>query len=80
MNLRKFNIGTRLGLGFGLILCAALVIVFASIASAAFNRNAMMKTIQDTGFHQEQAVAMRHALMSSAVAARNMGQIGRAHV
>src|SRR5665647_2317602 len=73
MNLRQLNIGARLGFGFGLILLAATAILLVSMVSSSLNRSALIQTIQNAASRPEQAVVMRHALMRSAVAARNMG-------
>ena len=73
MNLRNINISTRLGAGFGLILLAASAMLAGSLASASVNRQYLLQTLQYSAQNQAQAAAMRETLLSSAVAARNMG-------
>jgi methyl-accepting chemotaxis protein len=73
MNLRTLNIGTRLGLGFGLILLSASVMLGATMMSNAASRNALIETQERASQREDAATGMRMALLSSAVAVRNMG-------
>ncbi len=73
MNLRDLNIGTRLGLGFCVILLSASALLAGSMLSNAASRSALQQTLQTAATQEDHAVAMRHALLSSAVAVRNMG-------
>ncbi len=73
MNLRDLNIGTRLGAGFGLILLAASAMLAGTLVSGSANRQQMLQTLQLSAQNQAQAAAMQATLLSSAVAARNMG-------
>ena len=73
MNLRQMKIGLRLGLGFGLILLAAMAMLAGTLISNNVSRNALLTTLQHAADRQAQAVGMRAALLRSAVAMRNMG-------
>ena len=73
MNLRTLNIGTRLGLGFGLILLSASTMLVGTMMSNTASRNALMETMDRASQREEAASGMRMALLSSAVAVRNMG-------
>ena len=73
MNFRNLNIGTRLGLGFGVILLSASAMLIGAMLSNALTRNALLQTLQQAEQQVSEAVNMRHALLVSAVAMRNMG-------
>jgi methyl-accepting chemotaxis protein len=73
MNLRNLRIGTRLGLGFGLILLLASATLFGAMWSQAASRDALKQALQRAAAQQRQAVDMRLALLGGAVAMRNMG-------
>ncbi|MBT9499970.1 MAG: HAMP domain-containing protein [Burkholderiaceae bacterium] len=73
MNLRDLKIGARFGLGFGVILASASAMLIGAMVSNASSRGALLQTLQVSAAQEDQAVAMRHALLSSAVAVRNMG-------
>ncbi len=73
MNLSDFKIGTRLGLGFGLILLSASAMLVGTQLSSNAARTNLLQTLQRAAAQEQEAVTMRQALMSSAVAIRNMG-------
>ena len=73
MNLRSLNIGTRLGAGIGVILMCSAGMVALALASAANNREVTLSDLHTTAEHRAQAAEMQRALLSSAVAVRNMG-------
>ena len=73
MNLRNLRIGMRLGLGFGLILLLATVTLLGATRSQTAGRDALKQSLQRAAAQQQLAVDMRLALLSSAVAVRNMG-------
>ena len=73
MQLRDLRIGPRLGLGFGLILLAFVATVAAAVYSGQRQREALTLGLQKAAEQQALASAMRDALLSSAVAMRNMG-------
>ena len=73
MNLRNLNIGSRLGLGFGLILLASGAMLANALLAGAHNREAILQTLQAAGQRQADASDMERALLASSVAVRNMG-------
>jgi methyl-accepting chemotaxis protein len=73
MNLRHLKIGLRLGLGFAVILLAACALLAGTLISSGASRSALLDTLQRAAARQDLAVDMRTALLSSAVAVRNMG-------
>jgi methyl-accepting chemotaxis protein len=73
MNLRDIKIGPRLGLGFAVIVLAASAMLVGALVSSGHSRTALLDTLQRAAAQQELAVEMRNALLSSAVAVRNMG-------
>ena len=73
MNLRDLKIGLRLGLGFGVILLAATLMLMGALVSNSINRGALLETLQKAAVQQDLAENMRQALLSSAVSVRNMG-------
>ncbi len=73
MNLRNMKIGLRLGLGFGMILLAASVMLGGALISNGVNRTALMETLHSAAAQQDVAQEMNLALLKSAVAVRNMG-------
>ena len=73
MNLRDLKIGLRLGLGFGVILLAATLMLMGALVSNSINRGALLETLQKAAVQQDLAENLRQALLSSAVSVRNMG-------
>ena len=73
MNMRDMRIGLRLGLGFGMILLAASIMLIGTLVSNASSRAALLGTLQRAAVQQDLAEDMRKALLSSAVSVRNMG-------
>ena len=73
MNLRDMKIGLRLGLGFGVILLAAALMLMGALVSNSISRAALLETLQKAAVQQDLAESMRQALLSSAVSVRNMG-------
>ena len=73
MNLRELNIGTRLGTGFGIILLSAGAMLGGTLVSGNAARSDLLQTLNRAAAQEQEALAMRQALMSSAVSVRNMG-------
>jgi methyl-accepting chemotaxis protein len=73
MNFRNFNIGQRLGMGFGVILLIAAVMLSGVLISDSMSRTALLDTLQRADKREDIARAMLQALLSSAVSVRNMG-------
>ncbi|WP_019576877.1 methyl-accepting chemotaxis protein [Curvibacter lanceolatus] len=73
MNLRDIKTGTRLGLGFALILGALAVLLAGALISNSVSRDALLQTLSSASMREDLAQDMRRALLSSAVSVRNMG-------
>jgi methyl-accepting chemotaxis protein len=73
MNLRDMTIGLRLGLGFGMILLAASVLLVGTLVSNGASRATLLETLQRASAQQVLAAEMRKSLLLSAVSVRNMG-------
>jgi len=73
MNIRDMRIGLRLGLGFGMILLAASILLVGSLVSNGNSRATVLGTLQRAAAQQDLAEKMRRTLLSSAVSVRNMG-------
>ncbi len=73
MNFGNMRIGLRLGLGFGMILLAASVMLVGTLLSNSASRATLLETLQHAAAQQDLAEEMRLTLLSSAVAVRNMG-------
>lgn len=73
MNLRNFNIGLRLGMGFSVILLAAASMLITALVSVSANRTALLDTLQRASIQEEIANNMRNMMLSSAISVRNMG-------
>ncbi len=73
MNLRNMKIGLRLGVGFGVILLAAALMLSGALISNSMSRGALLDTLQKAADQQNLAESMREALLKSAVSVRNMG-------
>ncbi len=67
------KIGLRLGIGFGLILLVAGMLVVGAIVSSSSDRTQLLETLHCAANQQELAHAMNIALLKGAVAIRNMG-------
>ncbi len=73
MNLRNLRIGTRLGLGFGLILLLTSLMLLGAMWSQAASRSSLKLAEQRAAAQEQLAFEMRLTLLSGAVAVRNMG-------
>ncbi|MDO9286814.1 MAG: methyl-accepting chemotaxis protein [Aquabacterium sp.] len=73
MNLRDLKIGTRLGLGFGVILVSASALIAGALVSNGSSRGDLLSTLQKSRDREALAVAMRQSLLHGAVAVRSMG-------
>ena len=73
MNIRDMRIGLRLGLGFGMILLVASVMLVGTLISNGNSRATVLGTLQRAAAQQDLAEEMRRTLLSSAVSVRNMG-------
>ncbi|MBI2749536.1 MAG: MCP four helix bundle domain-containing protein [Burkholderiales bacterium] len=73
MNIRDMRIGLRLGLGFGMILLVAAVMLIGTLVANGTSRTALMTTLQRASAQQDLAEDMRRSLLASSVSVRNMG-------
>ena len=73
MHMRDIRIGLRLGLGFGVILLAAALMLIGSQVSNGVSRASLMSTLQRASVQQDLAEEMRRSLLASSVSVRNMG-------
>ncbi|RJF92096.1 methyl-accepting chemotaxis protein [Noviherbaspirillum saxi] len=72
MNLRAMRIGTRLGIGFAVILALLTVVVAVSTLLVTQNKNALKKGLEVANLKGELVADMKSALLQSGVAMRNM--------
>ena len=73
MNLRHLRIGTRLAVGFGVILATlVLILVIDSIFSAS-NRKEMVAGLELSHSKSELAATMKSSMLESGIAIRNIG-------
>ncbi|MFZ6707788.1 methyl-accepting chemotaxis protein [Undibacterium sp. TC9W] len=73
MNLRNFKIGTRLGVGFGLILVGLIAVILFVNALSGNNRKAMIEGLNLAAQKQVLANNMKSALFEGGIAMRNIG-------
>jgi len=73
MNLRNFKIGTRLGLGFALILVGLIAVILFVNALSGNNRKAMADGLNLSAQKQVLANNMKSALFEGGIAMRNIG-------
>ncbi len=73
MNLRNFKIGTRLGVGFGLILVGLIAVILFVNALSGNNRKAMIEGLNMAAQKQVLANNMKSALFEGGIAMRNIG-------
>ena len=73
MNFRQLRIGTRLAIGFGVILISlVLILIFSSVLSAN-NRKTMMKGIELSRTKTALAATMKTSMLEGGLAIRNIG-------
>jgi len=73
MNLRQLRIGTRLSLGFGVILIALIMILILGSVFSARNRQQMMEGVALSGNKTTFATTMKTSMLEGALAIRNIG-------
>jgi len=73
MNLRNFKIGTRLGVGFALILAGLISVILFVNALSGNNRKAMVDGLNLSAQKQVLANNMKSALFEGGIAMRNIG-------
>ncbi|MFZ6772401.1 methyl-accepting chemotaxis protein [Undibacterium sp. SXout7W] len=73
MELRNFRIGTRLGVGFAVILGGLIMVLVLANTLSASNRNTMVEGLTLASQKQMLANNMKSALFESGIAMRNIG-------
>jgi methyl-accepting chemotaxis protein len=73
MNLRDLKIGTRLGIGFGILLLILVMMVLSAIGLNYRNKATLMAGMERTSAKSAQAAAMKSATLETGIAMRNIG-------
>jgi methyl-accepting chemotaxis protein len=73
MNLRNLRIGTRLGIGFGVILTMLIVLLIADSFFSSSNRRQMIAGLELSNAKTTLAGAMKSGLLEGGIALRNIG-------
>ncbi|MEC5218193.1 methyl-accepting chemotaxis protein [Actimicrobium sp. GrIS 1.19] len=73
MNLRRLRIGSRLGLGFGVILLILLLALVAVGVLNANNKSALVAGLAQAEGKADLAATMKNALLEGGIAMRNIG-------
>ena len=73
MNVRNFKIGTRLGIGFGIILLILVALVLAANGLNHRNKSQLNEGLELTSAKNRNATAMKSAMLESGIAMRNIG-------
>ena len=73
MNLRHLRIGTRLAMGFGVILATLVLILFIDSIFSASNRKEMVAGLELSHSKSELAATMKSSMLESGIAIRNIG-------
>ncbi|HTD04432.1 methyl-accepting chemotaxis protein [Undibacterium sp.] len=73
MDLRNLRIGTRLAIGFGVILAMLIIVLAADSVFSANNRRQMMAGLETVNNKSAQAAAMKSSLLEGGIAIRNIG-------
>ncbi|MBC3883541.1 methyl-accepting chemotaxis protein [Undibacterium griseum] len=73
MNLRQLRIGTRLSIGFGIILLSLMTMIVVGSMLSARNRQQMVAGIDASHQKTTLAVSMKVSILEGALAVRNIG-------
>jgi methyl-accepting chemotaxis protein len=73
MNLRKLRIGTRLAIGFGVILAMLIILLVADSFFSASNRRQMIAGLELSNTKSALAANMKSSLLEGGIALRNIG-------
>ncbi|MBB3222497.1 methyl-accepting chemotaxis protein [Pseudoduganella umbonata] len=73
MNVRNFKIGTRLGIGFGIILLILVALVLTANGLNHRNKSQLNEGLELTSAKNRAAIAMKGAMLESGIAMRNIG-------
>jgi methyl-accepting chemotaxis protein len=73
MNVRDYKIGTRLGIGFGIILLILVAVVLSANVLNSRNKAALTAGLELITTQTAQAQAMKGAMLETGIAMRNIG-------
>lgn len=73
MKLRRLNLATRLGVGFGIILAILVALVVVGNALNLSNKKNLNNGLELANTKAELAVTMKSALLESSIAMRDIG-------
>jgi len=73
MNVRDYKIGTRLGIGFGIILLILVAVVLSANVLNTRNKAALTAGLELITVQTAQAQAMKSAMLETGIAMRNIG-------
>jgi len=73
MNVRDYKIGTRLGIGFGIILLILVAVVLSANVLNTRNKAALTAGLELITAQTTQAQAMKSAMLETGIAMRNIG-------
>ncbi|QGZ38727.1 methyl-accepting chemotaxis protein [Pseudoduganella flava] len=73
MNVRDYKIGTRLGVGFGIILLILVALVLSANGLNHRNKAQLTAGLELTGAKNHEASEMKSAMLESGIAMRNIG-------
>ncbi|HEX8606102.1 MAG TPA: methyl-accepting chemotaxis protein, partial [Pseudoduganella sp.] len=73
MNVRDYKIGTRLGIGFGIILLILVALVLTANGLNHRNKAQLNEGLELTSAKTRAAIAMKSAMLESGIAMRNIG-------
>jgi methyl-accepting chemotaxis protein len=73
MSVRNFKIGTRLGVGFGIILLILVALVLSANGLNYRNKSQLMEGLELTSTKNRMAADMKSAMLESGIAMRNIG-------
>ncbi|WP_338764596.1 methyl-accepting chemotaxis protein [Massilia sp. METH4] len=73
MSVRDYKIGTRLGIGFGIILLILVALVLTANGLNHRNKSQLNEGLELTSAKNREAAAMKSAMLESGIAMRNIG-------
>ena len=72
-SIRRLKIGARLGAGFGAILAVVCLLLAGLMVDSAMSRHNLLQALGEADARRDAALTMKEALLSGAVAIRNIG-------
>ncbi len=73
MSVRNYKIGTRLGIGFGIILLILVALVLSANGLNYRNKSQLMQGLELTSTKNREVAEMKSAMLESGIAMRNIG-------